>query len=188
MNLTRLVFKNISDIVGSDMCIIVLTDKTEERQISIVCDDHTRYQFALRMSGAPVVNKLLPEVLLRFMHPEDDGLRVIIHSVTDGQYNAVLCNENTNQSASIRISDAVLLSFISDVPLYVENELYRRQSVPYCSGRQGLSIPINTISNAMLQDALDKAIQSENYELASQIRNEQQRRQQSNQSSQTEIQ
>lgn len=186
MSLTKLVFHNVADIVGSDMCIIVLTNENQTRQISIVCDDQTRYQFALRISGAPIVNKLLPEVLVRLMHPCIKELKVVIHSVTDGQYNAVLSNDNTNDAAVIRISDAVLLSFISNVPLFIDTELMRRQSVPFC-GNQGLSIPINTISDSMLKDALDKAIQSENYELASQIKREQQRRQVSEESSQTDV-
>lgn len=187
MKMTRLVFKSVSEIVDSAMCLIVLTDQEEARQITIVCDSHTKYQLGLRIAGVPVAEKLLPEVLLKFMIPYVDGMEIIIHNVTDGQYNAVLRNGNTSVAAPIRISDAVLLSYISKIPLYIDNELMKLQSVPYCSGKQGLSVPVNTISNDMLKDALSKAIKCENYELASQLRNEQIRRQKTDKSPKTDI-
>lgn len=77
---------------------------------------------------------------------------------------------------SIRASDAVLLSYISDIPLYIEKEMMYRQSVAYRKNAGDMPLPINTISNDMLDKAMQKAINDENYELASLLRDERQRR------------
>ena len=51
-----------------------------------------------------------------------------------------------------------------------------RQSTVYDNGASGVSLPVNTISDEMLQSALDKAIKNENYEMASDLRDEMNRR------------
>ena len=56
----------------------------------------------------------------------------------------------------------------------------KRQSVMYMENSRGVSLPVNTISDKMLQAALDKAIADENYELASHLRDEKKRRQKQN--------
>ena len=58
-----------------------------------------------------------------------------------------------------------LLSFISNIPLFIEEKLMKRQSVPYQRSSNGVAMPLNAISNKMLQEALDKAVEDENYEL-----------------------
>jgi len=70
----------------------------------------------------------------------------------------------------------VLMSFISDTPLLISPELMSRQSAPYNEGSTGVSMPVNAISGEMLQHAMKKAIEDEDYELASQLRDEQKRR------------
>ena len=62
------------------------------------------------------------------------------------------------------------------ISLYVEWGLMEKQSVEYYEKAKGLSIPVNTISDEMLQTALDKAIREENYEMASHLRDEINRR------------
>ncbi|MBQ4295555.1 MAG: UvrB/UvrC motif-containing protein, partial [Prevotella sp.] len=49
---------------------------------------------------------------------------------------------------------------------------FLRQSVPFTEGAVGVSVPVNVISNEMLKKALDKAVDEEDYEQASQLRDE----------------
>ena len=77
---------------------------------------------------------------------------------------------------AIRVSDAVLLAQIARLPIYIDRVLMSKQSVPYIKEARGVSIPVNTISTDMLQDALAKAIEEEKYELASHLRDELKRR------------
>ncbi|MCD8210312.1 MAG: UvrB/UvrC motif-containing protein, partial [Prevotella sp.] len=74
---------------------------------------------------------------------------------------------------------SLLLSLISNLKIYIREDIMRRQSVPYNENAKGVSLPVNTISDEMLQAALDKAIQDEDYELASHLRDEKKRRKKS---------
>lgn len=179
MNKIKLVFRGISEIIGdTEMGIIVLTDTSSVRQLSIVCDKHMEEEFSLRIAKTPVANKLLPEVLCHTLWSMDaiSQFEVIITDIIDGQYRASLVNTATMDMTAIRASDGVLLSYISDIPLYIEEKLMMRQSVPFREDARGMSIPVNSISEEMLQQALDRAVSEENYELASYLRDEMKRR------------
>lgn len=65
-----------------------------------------------------------------------------IDDVVDGQYNVTLRNVNTGDAFPLRASDAVLLSYISNIPLYIEDRLMDRQSVVYQKDAKGMSVPI----------------------------------------------
>jgi bifunctional DNase/RNase len=87
-----------------------------------------------------------------------------------------LRNVDTRDEIYMRASDAVLLSYISDVPIYIDAKLMSQQSVPYRKEAKGLSLPVNSLTDEMIVSALDKAIHNEDYELASSLRDEIQRR------------
>jgi bifunctional DNase/RNase len=178
MNKIRLVFKGISEIVGSEQLgLLVLTDVAGTRQLTIVCDRHMEYQFSLRVHQAPICHRLLPEVLWNVMSMQSSiELEVVIDQIRDGQYRALLVNTCTQTTETLRASDAILFSYISGIPLYIEERLMMRQSVPYVENAPGMAIPVNAISKDMLQEALDKAVEDENYELAVHLRDEIERR------------
>lgn len=178
MNKIRLVLKGVSEIVGDDnLGLLILTDVAQTRQLSIICDKQMEYQFGLRMSKAPVANIMLPEVMAQVISRQTTlNIEMQIYDIVDGQYQASLVNNDTLQTVPIRASDAILFSFVSHCPLYIEERLMMRQSVPYSTNSPGMVIPVNSISNSMLQSALKKAIQEENYELASHLHEEMQRR------------
>lgn len=178
MNRTRLIFNGISGIVGTDkVCLVVLTDEAERRQITIVYDSNSEYQLGLRVGRVMSTDRLLPEVLLKLIDvATKEALEMTIDEVVDGQYNVTLRNVNTGDAFPLRASDAVLLSYISNIPLYIEDRLMDRQSVVYQKDAKGMSVPINAISDEMLDKAMQKAITEENYELASQLRDERKHR------------
>lgn len=178
MNKIRLVLKGVSEIVGDDnLGLLILTDVAQTRQLSIICDKQMEYQFGLRMSKAPVANIMLPEVMAQVISRQTTlNIELQIYDIVDGQYQASLVNNDTLQTVPIRASDAILFSFVSHCPLYIDERLMMRQSVPYSTNSPGMAIPVNSISNSMLQSALKKAIQEENYELASHLHEEMQRR------------
>lgn len=178
MGKIRLKFKSVAEIVGSaDVALITLTDELEQRQLTIVCDQATAHQLSLRANRLPIANTFLPEVLLRVMtiHTELQ-LEILITGILDGQYKAIVYDVNTLTPTAIRISDAVLLSVIGPIPLYIDETLMRRQSVSFNQGTSGIAIPVNTLNGKMLDEALQKAIDNENYELASHLRDEIRRR------------
>ena len=177
-NKVRLIFHSIGEIVGGEeLGIITLVDEPHERMITIVCDKTMAVQLELRAKHVPITKIMLPEVLATVMKRQGDlQMEVVIKDLIDGQYVALLCNRVTLESFPIRAADAVLFSQAANIPLYIEARLMQRQSVRFAEGSRGISIPVNTLSTDMLDEALKKAIAQENYELASQLRDEKKKR------------
>lgn len=183
MNKTRLVFKSISEIVGGNgMAVIILTDQEEKRAISLVCDNVMKSQIGLRSAANGIVPSLLPEVMLSLLKDVTDVGRyeINIHSIIDGEYRTTIMNLDTLDLHKIRLSDAVLLSIISRIPIFIDDQLMYRQSSAYDGRTDRMSIPINTLDKASLEEELRKAVHTEDYRLASQIKDELKRREKEN--------
>ena len=180
MERTQLVFREISQIVGGEgLSVALLTDLSGERAVTIVCDRLMAEQMALRMNPHSSTARLLPEVLVNMLMSDNltpDDFEMVVYDVLDGQYQVTLLNKQTLTLRSIRMSDAMLLSYISRIPLYIDSQLMARQSTPYTPHASGISIPINTIATERLNDELERAIQAENYRLASMLHEEIQKR------------
>ena len=174
MDRVGLKFKSVSEILGTDeIGLLILTDEDELRQIAMPCDRSMIYQFSLRLNRAPVVGRLLPEVLWHVISMQSDhAYEILITDIIEGQYRALLVDVETQEPVSLRMSDAILLSYIGKLPIFIDRQLMEKQSVPYDREARGVAIPVNTISTEMLQDALDKAVEEEKYELASHLRDE----------------
>ncbi len=180
MTTIELTFKNISEIEGvDDMGLLILTDKAAERQIAIPCDKEQLAAFKLRLSHSQDTKMMLPEVMWQatrwFL---GRPMEVVISSVNEGHYEALLTAPELGMQLPVRATDGVLLSLVSKgkVPVKAEETLFHRQSTAYNKDSAGLSLPINTITDKMLDVALRKAIQNENYEMAGHLRDEMERR------------
>lgn len=170
MTRTRLIFENIQQIVGGDnLAVVLLTDEAKEYCLSVVCDKLQSDQILLRLRHPKLCASLLPESLVKML---PDMYEMTIYGLHQGQYQTVLSNSDFSRDASIRISDAVLLTLISDIPLYIEDSLWRSQRNKYDAFAPGVAIPINSMDRQRLSLALQKAIEDENYELASHLRDE----------------
>lgn len=178
MKRVRLNFKGVSEIVGTEeVGLLILLDEGEQNQLSITCDRLMLEQFMVRMSHVPVSDKMLPEILWQTIRTIGNfHFEIIVNDIVDGQYKVFLRNVDTRDEIYMRASDAVLLSYISDVPIYIDARLMSQQSVPYRKEAKGLSLPVNSLTDEMIVSALDKAIHNEDYELASSLRDEIQRR------------
>lgn len=62
------------------------------------------------------------------------------------------------------------------IPLYIDEELFLRQSSKFNMKADGVALPVNALPVSMLEKSLGKAVAAENYELASQLRDEINRR------------
>ena len=160
MALVRLVYKSVNEIIGNDdVGILLLVNEDGTRQLSMVCDKHMVYQFRLRLSKAEIVDKLLPEVLWQvIVRSLDMQFQVVINDLVDGQYKTLLYMPDILQAIPIRASDAILLAHFADIPIFIEEGLLLRQSVPYKEESVAVSVPVNVITTDMLKKALDKAI------------------------------
>ena len=170
--------------------LLIVTDEKEERQIAIMVDASMRHEFALRRGkyigdeksrriSTEMLERTLPETLsavIKYM--TDLELAVIIVSIYDGQYRAILEDEKTGTAFPIRVSDGILLAYADQhIPLYVEDSLWQHQSTKYMGEEAtGVSLPLNTLTIGMLKSAMQKCIDEEKYELAEQFKKEIERR------------
>lgn len=182
--MVRIKFKYTQEIVQAKFInLIILTDEEEERQLVVITDkptaanisatfeskktEITRKAFFER-SALYVVLSLLPAEMKKLMFIHIDGLR-------DSQYHAHLVRRNADINEDmheLRISEAVLLSIVSGIPLYIDDHLWRIQSTPHHRNSNGTSIPMNTLPLPMLKEALQDAISKENYEMAKLLNDE----------------
>ena len=177
MQRTLLRFENMQQIIGGeDLSVILLTDEPRQRVLSVVCDADMTRQLLMRLKGEPTVCRtMLPEALFQLL---PSSYEMMIVGIYEGQYQVMLIDTESGESVRVRTSDAVLLSIISKTPLYIEERLMARQSVPFNEKANGVAIPINSMDTSRLKAALRSAVDDENYELASQLRDEIKRRKQ----------
>lgn len=173
MKRIQLRYDSIQQVVGGEgLSVIILTDMERKNALSIVCDEHMTHQLLMRVNKVKECNNMLPETLVSLL---TDKYELMIFGLYDGQYQVVLMDEFGN-SKRIRMSDAILLTLISEIPLFIEGTLMSRQSVSFDANAKGIAIPINTMDVSRLKQALQHAVEDENYELASQLRDEISRR------------
>lgn len=167
-------YKDLSEIVGSNgFSVVRLTDAEEQRAICIICDKAMTEQLMIRVNRMPGREQMLPEVLLQMLL-KDSGSdwELMVYDVVDGQYRTTLQNKRTQSLNFIRMSDAVLLHVIANVPIYIEGGLMLRQASPFNQENDGIAIPINTIDTERLGKELERAIEEEDYRLASHLHQE----------------
>ena len=158
MRWVQLFYKDFSEIMGSNgFSVARLTDADEQRAISVICDKAMTEQMSIRFNRLPGRKMMLPEVLFQMM--SDAGMGNLELMVYD-----------------IRMSDAVLLHYITRIPFYINEELMIRQSSPYTPEARGIPIPINTLDTERLNLELERAIAEEDYRLASHLHEELQKR------------
>lgn len=188
----QLKIQGVADICSTHKAsLIIITDLEEQHQISVVCDEVTRHGFIIRRGkytdnkehAAKVTETLamaLPETFSAIIKQITNiKLAVVILSIYDGQYQALIEDQITGQAFPIRISEGVLLCYADQsIPLFIEESLWLRQSVPYMGDQaQGVAMPLNTLNVEMLKQALQKSIDEEKYELAKLLKEEIDRRQ-----------
>ncbi|MCF0203633.1 MAG: bifunctional nuclease family protein [Bacteroidaceae bacterium] len=171
------------EIVHSDKVnLLILVDEGRTRQLVVITDRPTAisisamysakgnrmaYEQFVKRSALYVMMSVVPEALRRLMHIRIDAL---MH----GQYRAMLVRKDTlgEPPMELRTPEAVLLSVVSGIPMYIDDHLWRTQSTVFNPLATGTSIPTNTLPLEMLQEALQSAIDSEDYEAAKKINDE----------------
>ena len=74
-----------------------------------------------------------------------------------------------------KASDCLILAYTFGCPITINNELLEQQYMREV-GDGTYSIPVNSVNIEALEEALQRAVEDENYELASQLRDEIERR------------
>lgn len=174
MNKIRLYYFSSNRVNESDeIGIIVLLDKVSNRELSIVCDKRVGDNIEMFANKPEMMNTSLAYVLCDILNKETDfDFEIDIEDVNDGIYVTYLVNVTTSTKYRMKASEAVYMSTICGIPIYIDAALMKKQSIRHRDQTDSMSLPVNVVSMDMLQKALDNAITNEQYELASKLRDE----------------
>lgn len=179
MSRIRLFLQQATEVVGGDKeGLLILTDSYQERQLVVPCAGRLLEEFKSRLDKHLHHSDLIDTLLDVIDNQTSLSLSLLITNVEKGAYGAVLNNEDTHKQIGIDGVEAVLLNNISKdkIPLYIDEALFLRQSSKFNIKAEGVALPVNALPVSMLEKTLDKAVAAENYELASQLRDELNRR------------
>ncbi len=175
-DLVQLKVNGLSKIVGSDdLVLIILTDQTATRQLVVPCDEHMGYQLRLRMDASlhARTGSMLPEVLTGLIGDNfKTEYHFLIYGLNEGKYLGKLVNNQTGECREMRCSDGILLSVVASVPVFIVAALLNQQAAHEDGDMMQIPLPINVVTDDMLQKSLKHAIESEDYEMASSLRDE----------------
>ena len=102
-----------------------------------------------------------------------DLKKILIYKAKDGVFYSYLYYDKDGEVYKIdsRTSDAIALALRYKCPMYTTEDIMETEHL-HDLGEGKFSVPITSVSVELLEDALQKAIDKEDYETASQIRDE----------------
>lgn len=156
-----------------DVCLLVLVDKKNQRQLSVLCDQDIYNQVYFRMSGKQLDwSDSYPEVFASLLKSCDRKLEIDIYGMSQGLYQASLVDVETGVSKPIKCSHGVFMAMVTDMPIYVDKDLIDAMGTSFQEGATKASLPISVIPDNLIRKGMDEAVASEDYELASELRDE----------------
>lgn len=160
-----------------EVCLISLLDYKKMRQLAVLCDEHLFHQVYMRMSKENLDwSNEYPEVFASLLKENGRKFEVDIYGISRGVYQASLVDVETGEAKAIKCSHAVFMALVANMPIYVDADLMRRMGSPYEIGAAKASLPISVLPDRLIKKSMDDAIAAEDYELASDLRDELKRR------------
>ena len=155
--------KSVSEILGiDDVALVSLVNSAETRQLVVACDLEMRDLIMKYMADKP-------ETLGT---RDKSSLEVRIFGLKDGVYQTEIYDQLTQRSFPIRCSDGIFFAIVCKLHIYASAEVMRCHSIPYETFATKVGLPLTVLSDKLLKDSLQKAIETENYEMASNLRDE----------------
>ena len=169
-----LLIKSVSEILGiKDVALVSLVNATETRQIVVSCELEMRDLIMKYMTDRPETQMLFPSVVNDILATrEKSSLEVRINGVKDGVYQTEIYDRLTQKSFPIRCSDGIFMSVACKLHIYASAEVMRLHSIPSVTGATKVGLPLSVLSEKLLKNSLQMAIETENYEMASNLRDE----------------
>lgn len=174
----KLIYKGIFSIPeADDVCLITLTDEGEKRALYIVLEKGVANEIKMHEKMMEDADCQLVDVFSKVL--KDEGAvhyRIVFEGILNQGLKAKLVNTITDASYDIRPEMAVLLSLKSDFEMCTSLDVLQKFSTPYNKNVMSVALPIMSLPDSLLHKALEKAVEEENYEGASFIRDEMKRR------------
>jgi len=177
---------------------LVLAEENGKRRIPIIVGGFEAQAIAIQLEGLKPPRPLTHDLFLNFARTfKINLLEVTVYKLEEGVFYSKLTCDNGRQIIEIdaRTSDAIALALRFKCPIYTTEEIMRKSGIildfekeaqprtksePVARKKRvdddGPSEELNKISSQELKTLLDEAVKEENYERASLIRDEINRR------------
>ena len=160
-----------------DQSMVLLKEKDGDRILPIMTSSRRAMSLLMRKQfGLPLPVPISPadigcQMLLKF------GVRltsVELTTIQDGTFISRVVAKRGDEEHSVdfcQAPDGLIMAATANCPIMIEEELLEAQYMRP-TGAHSYALNINTLSRQMLEDALQHAVETENYEAASRLRDE----------------
>lgn len=174
-NRVELEVAEILNRVPSDLTLVVmLREKGGDRSLPLLVGLLEAQAIAINVLKLKMPRPNIYDLYVTTMESLDAFLEEVhIYKIENGVFHSHLyiSKDGNMHYIDSRTSDAVALAVRTGAAIYIDEELFST----HCAHREGngaFSMPITTASLQVLQEAMDQAVESENYELAAKLRDE----------------
>ena len=174
-NLVELKIHDMSTtLYPADAYALVLEEVDGGRKLPIIIGQQEAQAIKVMMMKyqppRPLTHDLFPTLT---MHLGATLKQIVIYKAKDGVFYSYLYFDKEGEEIKIdaRTSDAVALAMRYNCPMYTTKDIMDIEHL-HDMGEGKFSVPITSVSLEMLEEALQAAIEKEEYELASQLRDE----------------
>ena len=162
----------------ADAYALVLEEVNGERKLPIIIGAVEAQAIKVEMMEYKLPRPLTHDLFLTLMKEVGIELKkVLIYKVKDGVYYSYLFIDKEGQKLKMdsRTSDAIALAMRYGCPIYTTDEIIESEQLIE-AGDKAFSVKVNMLSLDMLKGSLAKAVEEEDYEQASRLRDEIRRR------------
>lgn len=173
-----------STLQPADAYALVLEEVNGNRKLPIIIGSLEAQAIKIVMMEYKMPRPLTHDLFLTVTKELGATLKkVLIYKVKDGVYYSYLFIEKEGEELKIdsRTSDAIALAMRCECPIYTTDEIMESEQLNEITGK-GFSAPVNTVDIVALKEALARAIEEEDYEQASRLRDEIKRREEEEES------
>ena len=161
---------------------MVLGEVDGERQLPIIIGPAEAQATAICLKGIKAPRPLTHDLFYSCLNVLGATLlRVLIYKAKEGVFYSYIYFKKNEEIIRIdaRTSDAVALAVRADCPIFIYESILERECIRLTDGDERPDTPeedensrTEPVSIISLEEALNKAIQEENYELAARLRDE----------------
>lgn len=157
--------------------MVLLKEKDGERVLPIMTSTRRATRLVLRKQMPfPMVLPFSPaDISCQIMKQFGIRLtRVELTAIRDGMFLSRVVAERAGEEHVVdycQAPDGLIMAVTSGCPIFIEEELLEAQYM-HPTGENSFALNINSLSRKMLEDALQHAVETENYEAASRLRDE----------------
>ena len=180
--LTEMVIHGTAGSVrDSNQALLLLKEKNGDRVMPMLTSSRRAILLMARTGMRIPLNSpiTVADDCLMLMHKFDIRLKhVEIIDVKDSVFFCNILAERDGEEHSVKYcnaADGLIVAVTAGCPIMLDEKLLDAQYMRR-TGNDSFAININAMSRSMLQDAMEQAVMSENYEAASFLRDELRRR------------